>query len=390
MLRIVHPVAGFIAILTIATFWLSTALSELFASEATVVAVKSAIPWGFFLLIPALAATGGSGFVLSKGQREGLVGAKLKRMPFIVANGLLVLIPSALFLASKAKAGEFDPAFYTVQGLELLAGAVNITLLGLGIRDGMSLTQWRRKRFLRPASTWTTSLVAKNEVANGTAAFHLKTPEGFTFTAGQAVYVTLSGLKATDSKGRVRTFSIASAPQDPDLVVAMRLTDTSFKHSLTGLSPGAAVEIEGPYGDLTLHVDAARPVVFLAGGIGITPFRSIIRDATLRGLPHDLYLFYSNRRPADAAFLSELRELEKQNTRFKLIATLTDAGNANADWSGEHGYVTREMIAKHVGAVRQPVYYVAGPPAFVAAMRALLDNAGVSGANIRTELFPGY
>lgn len=130
MPRIIHPIAGLIAILTIATFWLSTAISELFASQATVIAIKTAIPWGFILLVPALAATGGSGFFLSKGQRQGLVGAKLKRMPFIAANGLLVLIPAALFLASKARAGEFDAAFYAVQALELAAGAVNITLWG--------------------------------------------------------------------------------------------------------------------------------------------------------------------------------------------------------------------------------------------------------------------
>jgi hypothetical protein len=114
MLRIVHPVGGLIAILTITTFWLSTAVSELFASEKTVVAVKTAIPWGFLLLVPALVATGGSGFLLSKGQRTGRVGAKLKRMPFIALNGLLVLIPSAFFLASKATTAEFDAAFYTV------------------------------------------------------------------------------------------------------------------------------------------------------------------------------------------------------------------------------------------------------------------------------------
>ena len=117
MLKIVHPVAGMIATLTIATFWLSTAISELFLSEAAVVAVKTAIPWGFLILIPALAATGGSGFVWSKGQRQGLVGAKLKRMPFIALNGLLILIPAALFLASKARAGEFDTTFYVVQAV---------------------------------------------------------------------------------------------------------------------------------------------------------------------------------------------------------------------------------------------------------------------------------
>jgi hypothetical protein len=139
MIKIIHPVAGALAILTIATFWLSTALTELFASQAIVTAVKTAIPWGFLLLIPALAAAGGSGFVLAKGRRTGLVGAKIKRMPLIVANGILVLIPSALFLASKAGAAEFDTSFYAVQALELAAGAANITLLGLNMRDGLRM-----------------------------------------------------------------------------------------------------------------------------------------------------------------------------------------------------------------------------------------------------------
>ena len=146
MLKIIHPVAGTLALLTIATFWLSTALSELFASQAAVIAVKSAIPWGFLLLIPALMAAGGSGFALAKGRRAGLVGAKLKRMPLIAANGLLVLIPSALFLASKARAGEFDTAFYAVQALELAAGAANITLLGLNMRDGLKMKGRLRRR----------------------------------------------------------------------------------------------------------------------------------------------------------------------------------------------------------------------------------------------------
>jgi len=88
MSKIVHPVAGTLAFLTIATFWLATALSELFAAPAGVAAVKLAIPWGFLLLVPALAAAGGSGFALAQGGRRGLIGAKLKRMPLIVANGV--------------------------------------------------------------------------------------------------------------------------------------------------------------------------------------------------------------------------------------------------------------------------------------------------------------
>jgi hypothetical protein len=92
------------------------------------------------LLIPALVATGGSGFAFAKGRTwAGLVGAKIKRMPFIAVNGILVLIPSALFLASKARAAEFDTTFYVVQALELAAGAGNITLLGLNMRDGLKM-----------------------------------------------------------------------------------------------------------------------------------------------------------------------------------------------------------------------------------------------------------
>jgi hypothetical protein len=139
MAKILHPIAGGIALLTIAIFWLSTAVAELFGSQASVTMVKTAIPWGFLLLVPALAATGGSGFSLAKGRRAGPIGAKLKRMPFIAGNGILVLIPSALFLAFKAKAAEFDSAFYAVQTLELVAGATNIVLLGLNMRDGLRM-----------------------------------------------------------------------------------------------------------------------------------------------------------------------------------------------------------------------------------------------------------
>lgn len=153
MIRVIHPIAGVIALLTIATFWLSTAFSELFASQAVITAVKTAIPWGFLLLIPALAATGGSGLTLAQGRRAGLVGAKIKRMPLITANGLLLLVPAALFLSYKARADEFDIVFYAVQALELAAGAVNITLLVLNMRDGLRMKGRFRRRGAARTST---------------------------------------------------------------------------------------------------------------------------------------------------------------------------------------------------------------------------------------------
>lgn len=149
MLKIMHPVAGGIALFTISIFWLATVLADLFGSIDTVIAVKSAIPWGFLLLIPALAAAGGTGFNLSRGRRPKLITTKIKRTIACAANGLLVLVPSALFLAFKARAGDFDAAFYAVQALELVAGVINITLLGLNMRDGFKM----KGRFRRPANT---------------------------------------------------------------------------------------------------------------------------------------------------------------------------------------------------------------------------------------------
>jgi hypothetical protein len=136
-----HLIAGLLATLMIATFFLATILVESFGSHEAVAAVKSLIVLpGLFILVPAIAATGGSGFYLSKSRQGRLVDAKKKRMPFIAANGLFVLIPCAIVLDRLAAAGEFDTAFYTVQALELVAGATNLVLMGMNIRDGLTLS----------------------------------------------------------------------------------------------------------------------------------------------------------------------------------------------------------------------------------------------------------
>lgn len=139
MINLIHPVAGVVAMITIATFWLSTTFSELFGSQELITTVKMTIPWGLLILVPSLAATGATGFKLSHGRRSGLVGTKFKRMPFIAVNGIIVLIPCVFFLAYKASLNEFDTSFYAVQGIELLAGATNFVLLGLNMRDGLKM-----------------------------------------------------------------------------------------------------------------------------------------------------------------------------------------------------------------------------------------------------------
>lgn len=137
----IHLIAAIIASLMIALFFSSTALVELLGSHESVAMVKSLIVMpGLLILVPAIAATGGSGFFLSRTRKGRLVEAKKRRMPFIAANGLLILVPAAIFLDQWASAGVFDTRFYLVQAAEMLAGAVNLTLMGLNMRDGLKLS----------------------------------------------------------------------------------------------------------------------------------------------------------------------------------------------------------------------------------------------------------
>lgn len=140
MKKTLHPVAGALALLIIAVFWFSTLGSELFGTEDDIRTVKLMIPWGFLVLIPSLVLAGGTGHVLGRGRTDLLIARKSKRMPFIAANGIVILIPAALFLAYKADSYAFDTTFYAVQVLELVMGALNIALLGLNLVDGLQLT----------------------------------------------------------------------------------------------------------------------------------------------------------------------------------------------------------------------------------------------------------
>ncbi len=230
----------------------------------------------------------------------------------------------------------------------------------------------------------------RREVAEGTMAFHFDKPSGYEFKAGQFTNVALIDPAETDDEGDDRTFSIASAPEEPDLIVATRMRDTAFKRVLKKLPLGSPVTIGSPAGRMVLQDEAARPAVFLAGGIGITPFRSIVVHAANEHLPHRLFLFYSNRRPEDAAFLDDLQQLEGQNRQYKLIGTMTDLERSNRPWKGEVGYIDKAMLARYLGELNGPIYYIVGPPGLVDAMRAMLTQAGVASDTIRIEKFAGY
>lgn len=240
-------------------------------------------------------------------------------------------------------------------------------------------------------STYAAPLTARHQIAEGTMAFHFQKPAGFEFRPGQAIDLILPGHDANANSQHARhAFSIVSAPHEDELVVATRMRDSVFKRALGQLSIGAVAQIDGPFGSLTLHKNPARAGVLVAGGIGITPFMSMLRHAAKHQVPQDLALLYSNRRPEDTAFLAELKQLERQNPRFRLHATMTDMGRSAQAWAGETRLIDHTLVRRAIEGLGAPIFYVSGPPAMVDAMRKTLIAANVDEDDLRSEEFHGY
>jgi ferredoxin-NADP reductase len=228
------------------------------------------------------------------------------------------------------------------------------------------------------------------QIAEGTMAFHFDKPEGFVYKAGQFADYTLINPAETDGEGNIRGFSLASAPYENFLMFATRMRDTAFKRVLKRMDLGTELTLDGPYGSFTLHNDASIPAVFLTGGIGATPARSIMLQSAHDKLPHKIFLFYSNNRPEDAPFLDELTEVQKENPNYTFVATMTKMEKSQRPWHGETGHIDERMLAKYIGDLTSPIYYIVGPPAMVDALGNVLNAAGVNTDNIRTEEFTGY
>jgi len=233
-------------------------------------------------------------------------------------------------------------------------------------------------------------LKARKQVGDGTAIYYLEKPADFEFKAGQFANFTLLDGTETHSKDNTHTLSFASAPCENNLIIAIRLRDTAFKRALNELPIGARLLVQGPYGNLTLQNNVTRPAVFIAGGIGITPFRSMVSQATQTRSTNKIFLFYSVRRPEDAAFLEELQRMEELNPQFKCIATVTRPDERKNGWHGETGHITQETLEKWIGDLKSPIYYIAGPPTMVSSVRDMLSSAGVDDDDICAEEFFGY
>lgn len=236
-----------------------------------------------------------------------------------------------------------------------------------------------------------TKLVERIEVAEGTMAFAFERPANFNFAAGQFITVILPNPLHHDAKGNRRTFTIASPPQEEErLQIATRMTGSALKRSLAEARFGAPVELLGPAGLFTLHNDSSLPAVFIAGGIGITPFRSMVRDAAARNLSHPITLIYSNRNLEGSAFHEELQQLAATHKNFNYVPTLTQADKSPRPWNGERRYVNAEFLRDHVVDLGKPIFYLVGPPGLVTALTKTVAEAGIDAARVRSEEFDGY
>ena len=233
-------------------------------------------------------------------------------------------------------------------------------------------------------------LKSKREIADGTMAFHLEKPTGFVYKAGQFADCTLIDPAETDAEGNTRAFSFASAPYEDELVVATRMRDTAFKRILKTMQPGTELTLDAPHGSFTLHNNANIPAVFLTGGIGVTPVRSIVLQALHDKVARRILVFYSNRRPEDAAYLNELMQPREKNPNYSFVGTMAEMEKSGREWHGETGFISKAMLMRYIADLTLPIYYIDGPAAMVDAMRKLLNEVGVDDDNIRTEEFSGY
>jgi ferredoxin-NADP reductase len=238
--------------------------------------------------------------------------------------------------------------------------------------------------------TFETVFLRREELAEGTMAFHFARPAGFEFQAGQSINLGLIDPPETDAKGNRRTFSIASAPFERQITIATRMRDTAFKRVLRTMPAETKVQLRGPTGRFMLDPADARPAALIAGGIGVTPFVSMLRQAAHDALRRKLCLVYSNRRPEDAALLPELAALEGRNPNYRFFGTMTEMEKSAMPWKGERGFLDRALLERALEDLAAPTYYLAGPPGMVQTIKTLLVDARVPEERIRTDEFFGY
>jgi ferredoxin-NADP reductase/nitrite reductase/ring-hydroxylating ferredoxin subunit len=218
---------------------------------------------------------------------------------------------------------------------------------------------------------------------------------GIDYTAGQYAFFKLDRISG-DAKGPIRHFSIASSPTEQDhILISTRIRDTQYKQKLASLKEGAKILVWGPEGDFVLHDDYSKPAVFLSGGIGVTPFRSMIKYATDKQLPIKITMFDSNKNQQNILYKEEFDRWAEQNKNFKVIYAVTEEEQEaiNSNCSGERGRIGKLMLERHLskGEIGNAIFYICGPPGMLKAMQELLQKEmQIPKDRFKVEAFTGY
>ena len=229
-------------------------------------------------------------------------------------------------------------------------------------------------------------LIARHQEDETCESFQFQ-PEGpLTFEAGQYLRYTLDH-PAPDNRGVSRFFTVASAPSEPFVMLTTRFSTpgSTFKRALRRLEVGAVVEAAGPYGRFT-YAEREMPAVFVAGGIGITPFRSILLDLASRPYGADITVLYGNRTP-EIPFRHLFDDLTSKQPRLRIVYVISEP---NPEWHGPVGRIDEAFIREHVSLASMPAFYVSGPKAMVEAIEGALHTVGVADEKIKKDYFPGY
>jgi ferredoxin-NADP reductase len=227
----------------------------------------------------------------------------------------------------------------------------------------------------------------KREVAKGTLFVTFDVGgENVEFEPGQYFWVELLDPPYEDEKGPRRHITVVTSPTEGVLGLATRIRDTAFKRSLVEMPEGASVDVEQPKGSFVLPEDTSKQYVFVAGGIGITPFRSMLRYIADKGLDYDITLVYSNRDVESTAFLDELKELESVVPRCRVIFTMTD----DPSWEGDKRMLDAEVLRELLGDLESFHFMIAGPPPMAKSVEASLLEAGLSEDQVQSDSFSGY
>jgi ferredoxin-NADP reductase/nitrite reductase/ring-hydroxylating ferredoxin subunit len=221
------------------------------------------------------------------------------------------------------------------------------------------------------------------------------------YTAGQFAFFDI-GEVYNDSKGPIRHFTISSSPTENFIMFSTRIRDSPYKNRLSTLEKGTKVKVRGAEGQFVLHQDYTNPDIFLSGGIGVTPFRSMIKYATDMQLPVKIIMFDSNRNRNNILFKKEFDEWANMNKNLKIIYTISENDQNNEqsslsstanDWKGEYGRINKAMILKYVdtSVLNNSIFYICGPPNMLKAMQSLLqEDLEIPKEKIKVEEFIGY